>query len=415
MADYTATAHVFPSANDVRGSLAAGWGKTMYEQNLGPYLIGAILGSTNYIVSGGLLPSTSGTLSITVPACIALIDGRYISTDATIVTVSGSVTSYVFLKVLEDANLNASSVKFEVNTTGTAPSNSVLIGSVVSGVATITSTTDLRHIGPSLSLDIPKACATGSTRSHEGQFVSATGNLSGIHFYSDFSLSNGHTLTIPAGSGRLIIIASGTITINGTITGAGGGLLAAGSGGVTNGVSGGSGTDQPGGAGGGNAGAGFSGGGGGAVLVHGIVLQSGGSGSTGAGGAGTQLSGSSYSSASPVSLYGGASGGSGSGDTADPGGSGGRGGASIVLIAPSVMLAATATLNTSGSAGTNAPSASRAGGGGGGAGNVIIVTRNFSDSGATFTQTGGAGGAGNGANAANGGAGAAGVKQIMIY
>ncbi len=79
-----------------------------------------------------------------------------------------------------------------------------------------------------------------------------------------------------------------------------------------------------------------------------------------------------------------------------------------MLIAPTVVLAATATLNTSGIT----PNGAQYGAGGGGAGNIYIVTRSYTDNGATFTQT--AGGTDTG-GFSNGGAGASGVKQIYIY
>jgi hypothetical protein len=292
------------------------------------------------------------------------------------------------------------------------------------GILTHTNTADRTYTFPNASyvLDAgecykgPTSCGTGSTRSHEGTVtVASNGNYSGVHFYTDFTLNSGVTMTIPAGSGRLVIIASGTITINGTITGAGGGLLAGGTGGTTNGSSGNGGTDQAAGAGGGNAGAGYSGGNGGSALSHGVTVQSGGGGSTGAGGAGTQLSGSSALLHDYAGLFGGASGGGGSGDGASSGGSGGRGGASIILLAPTIVLAVTGALVTSGSSGANAPSSTQAAGGGGAAGNIIIITRSYTDNGCTFTMTGGSGGTGNTANAAAGGAGAAGVKQINIF
>jgi len=75
------------------------------------------------------------------------------------------------------------------------------------------------------------------------------------------------------------------------------------------------------------------------------------------------------------------------------------------------VLAGTATLNTSGNQGDGSAAIVSPGGGGGG-GNVYILTRSFTDGGATFTMTGGAGGTTNWYGA---GAGAAGVKQINIY
>ncbi len=256
----------------------------------------------------------------------------------------------------------------------------------------------------------PASCGSGSTRTHEGLVtVNSNGNYSGVHFYTDFTLNVGVTMTIPAGSGRLAIIASGTITINGTITGAGGGVQTGGAGGSgSDGTAGKSGTSQPGGSGG-TGSPSYSGGAGGGVVSHGITVQAGGAPTspTSGGTAGTQITGSSlHLMADPVMCWGGASGGGG-GDT---GGAGGRGGASIVLIAPTIVLAATAVLNASGGAGSSG-GGSGGGGGGGGAGNVYIVTRSFTDNGATFTLTGGSGGGG----VTTGGAGAAGVKQINIY
>lgn len=291
-------------------------------------------------------------------------------------------------------------------------------------ILTHANTADRTYTFPNVSYAIdagevykgPASCGSGSTRTHEGLVtVNSNGNYSGVHFYTDFTLNVGVTMTIPAGSGRLAIIASGTITINGTITGAGGGFIAGATGDANAGQNGGIGTDQAGGGGGsGNAG---NGGAGGAVVWNGFTLQSGGAGGVaGAGTAGTQLSGSSATIGTSLALtnYGGAPGGSGSGNTVQTGGSAGRGGASIVLIAPTIVLASTATLNTTGAAGGNGAAANCGGGGGGGAGNIYIVARSFTDSGATFTQTGGAGGTA-GAGGGNGAAGAAGVKQINLY
>lgn len=236
----------------------------------------------------------------------------------------------------------------------------------------------------------PLSVGSGSTRSHEGAVtVSSNGNYSGIHYYTDFTLNSGVTMTIPAGSGRLVLIASGTITINGTITGAGAGVYANPSAGTTSLP----GTAQPGGGSGDLVE-------GGPVYRHGIRMARGGVfGSL----AGTTQSGSSYPCGFPGDCVGGATG-APSANVA-----GGAGGASITLVAPTIVLGSTATLNTSGSNGGNDASY---GGGGGGAGNVYIFARSFTDNGATFTQTGGAGGTG---GTGNGGSGAAGVKQINLY
>lgn len=253
------------------------------------------------------------------------------------------------------------------------------------------------YLGGNSLFDGPGSCASGSTRSHEGSTtISGNQNLSGIHFYTDFTLNSGVTITVPANKRRLVIIATGTITINGTINASGAGAAATGSG-----------TDQVG--GGGTQGeSATTASAGGNLVTHGITLQTGGAagGSLAHGTAGTQVSGSdTWLLMDPTTALGGAGGGS-----CDV--PGGAGGGSIVLIAPTIVLASTATLNTSGAAGSNGGSG-QGPGGGGGAGNIYIRCRSYTDSGATFTQSGGAGGSGGGSW--SGGAGAAGVRQILIY
>lgn len=262
----------------------------------------------------------------------------------------------------------------------------------------------------------PSSIGSGSTRSHEGTVtVSSNGNYSGIHYYTNFTLNSSVTMTIPAGSGRLIIVASGTVTINGTITGVGGGLYA---GGTTDAQDGASGTDQVGGTGGGNAST--VGGLGGVVKYNGWL-------SLGTASAGTMypsappstpatISGSSHPSLQdPFSMFGGSSGGA-----SESGADGGYGGASLVIIAPTVVLGASGVINLSGQAGQNAAAggADKGGGAGGGSGNLYVRTRAYTESG-TITLAGGAGGSawtsGIGTGAISGGAGASGWKQILIY
>lgn len=263
----------------------------------------------------------------------------------------------------------------------------------------------------------PTSCETGSTRTHEGAVtISSNGNYSGIHYYSDFTLNSGVTMTIPANAGRLVIIASNSITINGTITGAGAGLLSGPGAPLSAPSSGFGGTSQPG--GGGGASTVYDGGNGGGLYVHGLLRTAGGvAGINGAGtrngSNGTQQTGSSANILDWINCFGGATGGAGAGNDSFNGGAGGAGGASIILIAPTIILASTATLNTSGTAGGSVANNLGAGGGGGG-GNVIIITRSYTDNTATFTLTGGAGGT-IGTGGGTGGNGATGIRQILIY
>jgi hypothetical protein len=241
----------------------------------------------------------------------------------------------------------------------------------------------------------PASCGSGSTRTFE-TFTSATGNLSGVHFYDTFTLNNGHTLTVPATLRRVVIVATGTITINGAITAASAGSAA--------GVAG---TDQAGGGGGGDGG-GNAGAAGGDVVLSGIPFGASGAGSINTGSGATQVSGSNVPALmAPGSAYGSAGGGTGYSNI-----TGGTGGGAIVLIAPTIVLASTCVLTTTGAAGSNG-GAGDGGGGGGGGGNIYLVTQSYTDNGATFTMTGGSGGSGGGGR--NGGAGGTGVKQILIY
>jgi hypothetical protein len=262
----------------------------------------------------------------------------------------------------------------------------------------------------------PTSTGTGATAAHEGTVtISASQALSGIHFYTDFTLDAGDTLTIADNAGRLCIVATGTITINGTIDGIGAG----GSGGPTtlpnqDGREGGDGTSQPGGGGGGGSACigGDGGNGGHAVGGRGGDIFV-------AGAQGQDNTGALVGIAHPYGIYGGGGGGAGGGGDAptENGGAGGNGGASIVLIAPNVILGAASVLQTSGANGASGVATVGGGGGGGGggsAGNVYVFCRSFTDNGATFTQTAGTAGGGSGGTG-GGAAGRAGVKQINIY
>lgn len=252
----------------------------------------------------------------------------------------------------------------------------------------------------------PASTGTGSTRAHEGAVtISSNQNpYDGVHYFSDFTLDPAKTLTLGAATHRLIIVATGTITINGTIdaTGAGstgGGATAKGSAGNT----------QPGGGGGSTAGS-VAGGAGGDIFMHSVSVQVGGTAGTGvsgSGGSATQKSGTAANYDYPWNMMGGAGGGG-----AGASGLGGPGGGSIILIAPRVVLGAASVLKTSGNPGTT-PGVGP-GGGGGGSGNILIICQSYTDSGCTFTLTGGLGSAAN-TSGGNGGNGADGVKQINIY
>lgn len=212
MADTGTTSHVYPSANDVHGSLATGWGKTHYELNMSAYLI-ASLHPHNFVRTGGKIPASSGTLSITIPACTALINGRYVSVDAQSITVGASVTTYLFLKLLKDANGNVSSVAYETNTTSTAPADSILMGTLVSNGSSITSTTDRRQFyrtGITEDFSGPEDSIPQGSLVCNGQAVSRTTypNLHDLYARASYPHGNGDgstTFNVPDTRGRAII------------------------------------------------------------------------------------------------------------------------------------------------------------------------------------------------------------------
>lgn len=264
--------------------------------------------------------------------------------------------------------------------------------------------------GSSMGIRGPGSIASGSTMSHSSTESNWSGTQTGLHAFTAVTIPNGNTVTC---GGRWIVIwARDSITIGGTLTASGTGI-AGGTGGTGAGAAGNAGTSQPGGGGGISSSPPDNAGGvGGGVIWNGFTIVSGGAGGT----AGTaQTTGTALlGQVGDWWGFGGGSGGAGGGDGANTAGSGGAGGGSIVLIAPTITLDATAILNTSGANGTNGAGNDTGGGGGGGAGNIIMHCQSYTDNGATFTQTGGTGGNG-GVNAQDGGDGAAGYKQIFIY
>ncbi len=136
---------IFPSGYDIAAT--PGDGITMRERSLSDNWLG-LQSVNNFTVSGLLIPGSSVNFSIIIPLGIAYIAGRYLSIPATTVTCSPSTTSYLFLKVTRDANLNVTGAYYEVNTTGTPPVDATPIATAITSGAAITSTADARLLGP---------------------------------------------------------------------------------------------------------------------------------------------------------------------------------------------------------------------------------------------------------------------------
>lgn len=289
--------------------------------------------------------------------------------------------------------------------------NNVLIGNGTGGIFS----------GKGLIYHGPASFASPSNVSHKGTVVyTVDSTIAGNLYYTNFTVNAGVTVA-PSPvvfSKRLIITATDTIELKAgakiNCKGVGG------AGGVHGGSSGqaGAGTDMPGGSGGTsvllntNSYGNYAG----HCYHNGIVNILGGAPPLdyGPGGAPTipaaEYWGSIYT---PYMLMGGSGGGGGGDGDISGGGNGGNGGASIVLVAPTVILGAGATLDARGNAGFAGGAGSFAGGSGGGGGggaHTVIICRTFINNGAIFLNTGGLGGSGGsasnpgqpGANGANG-------------
>jgi len=138
------TTKIFPTVQDVGGG---GAGKVITEANLSAWLK-QLLGQ-NFVLSGFTVPASSADLTLSVAAGEANIAGyRVVIDTATTVTCTASATNHIYLKLTRDASQNVTGATFEVNTTGTAPADSVKIATAVAGASSITSTTDARVLYP---------------------------------------------------------------------------------------------------------------------------------------------------------------------------------------------------------------------------------------------------------------------------
>lgn len=134
---------IFPTVNDVAPS--AGGGKVLTEANLA-YWLKQLLGQ-NFVLSGFTVPASSADLTLSVALGEAMIGGyRVVKDAAENVTCAASATNHIYLKLTRDASQNVTGAVFEVNTTGTAPADSVKIATAVAGVSSISSTTDARQL-----------------------------------------------------------------------------------------------------------------------------------------------------------------------------------------------------------------------------------------------------------------------------
>ncbi|MHC5021943.1 MAG: hypothetical protein ACYTGX_17910 [Planctomycetota bacterium] len=291
------------------------------------------------------------------------------------------------------------------------------------------------------NFDIFAGDGSGGARTDIGSGTFAVGASKQL---TNWTVNSGVTMTLTTSNAYNVcyIGVNGTFTLNGTLTGAGGGSGGAsgGSGGPPPGVGGLSWPYSVGGANSWMCGAGAGGGGagnsnntganGGNAQTTYALGASGGAGgynaAGGAGGGGQTWRGSSDGVAKLCAFMlttGGGGGGGGAaydyGGTGYPaGGAGGNGGLSLVIECDTFVFASGASITMAGNNGAAgaAGTYSGAGGGGGGVGgHVIILCRYLTTNLGTVTVSGGSGGAGGGgASGAGGAGGAAGAGASVI-
>ena len=248
--------------------------------------------------------------------------------------------------------------------------------------------------------------------------ISASANIAaGEYHHTNLTVDASQVWTVNT-QGPLIVRATGTVTINGTIDADGQGAA-----GGAHQVLGSS--VYPSGFGAPPA-AGSGGGGGGSSVAVNDPGKKGGAGAfgknaggaggaPGAGGGGGIIATNAYEklieSNSSITFGGGGGGGGGG---AGGSGAGGAGAGVIIIVADTIDFDAGATLTADGINGSDGVAANTGGGAGGGGGIIILVARVFTADAGTKTVTGGSGGNG-GTDAGNGGTGAAGwTKSITV-
>lgn len=141
---------IFPSVNDVAPT--TGDGITIKEANLVSLLAAFI--NKAFVMSGLTVPGSSANLNLDVALGEAFIKGYWVKLDAaTTVACTASSTNHIFLGLTKDGGGNVTGVTFTVNTTGTAPADSVKLATAVTSGSAVTSTSDVRVFNPAVFED----------------------------------------------------------------------------------------------------------------------------------------------------------------------------------------------------------------------------------------------------------------------
>ncbi len=281
------------------------------------------------------------------------------------------------------------------NSASTSVTTSSVPGSFVqTTTADFNANTNTSVVTTSNEVSLTDDLAVGSGTSSTTYFGNTT-LAGGTYDYANFTVNAGVTLTI-TGSQPLVIRATGTVTINGTIQASG----TAGSDGVTSTSAG---VGGPGGPGGGSGGAGSYSASVGQVPATtgtGAGPGAGGTAWSGGGGGGHALVGSSGNNAAGGAAYGspsitplttGSGAGGGSGGFNCGGGGGGGGGGYVQISATTISVGAAGQILVNGGNGGSDGTGNCGGGGGGSGGSIHLRARTLTVAG-TLSSTGGTGG-----------------------
>ena len=323
---------------------------------------------------------------------------------------STTVNSTGALSPLFTSSISAQALSF---TQSTSAANTVFANATGSAanptfVQGTTNGTYLGMSGGTLGFTTPAGSAFGGNGADGAINLTSGGTWSGPiqKNATTFALPSGQTLTLNTAS-PVIINATSTLSISGTLT------CTAGSGGA--GGSGGTGTASTGWAGAGP-------GGGMPCAMYSTVGGGGGGGSGSYGGRGGSATATNIGAPGGNGYYSSLIGGSGgaggnSGAATSIGGAGGGGGMCLVLCSVGALTtASTAVITNNGAAGGNGTVATSAGGGGGGGGGhlwLISQTSVNTAASGTITEAGGAGGNMYAGSTAGGGGGGSGGRLFL--
>jgi len=393
----------------------------------------------DYIVSGFTVSSATG-LSVDITLGEARLKGLHIESTATenVASLTANTSNYIYITLSRDGNSEAESWDFSKNTSGTIPTDSILLAKVTTNGSSVTGVDISERVITHQNMDYDEFWFGDGS---DGDVtISSSTTFNTPKNYNDLTINASQTLSYNgADQTNAIIRVKGTLTVNGTLSATGKGRA---------GGDGGSATTQNG-AGGSQGDTG--------IQSWGADLTSGASGSSGAGGTGgSSGAGSGASGTSGVSgdlrivadtrfndateilraqpqIYGaggsgGAGGGAGggtsgysSGGNGGTGGAGGNGGGTLLVFAKNITIASGGIIESNGADGADggngtAGSGSQnytagggggAGSGGGGSGGFIgVVYELLTNNGSINVNGGSTGSAGTGGTSAYGGTGA---------